>query len=215
MKLIVEFKIFHYTEVETIFWNKFLVLVFVPELFDNWSFTLTLGKFIDYILLNFDYHTNDETIEQAFSPSLKKPSFSVQILANYWTHTLRILKLDTLAVGISRGTMNILWSEAVIQRCFVKNVFLEISPNSQENTCVTVSFLVKLQAKACNFIKKEALAQVISCEFYEISKNTFFTECIWWLLLPSVMWEALYLWYGSLSTLKIVCLHADMTWISL
>ena len=28
--------------------------------------------------------------------------------------------------------------------------------------------------RACNFIKKETLAQVFSCEFYEISKNTFF-----------------------------------------
>ena len=27
---------------------------------------------------------------------------------------------------------------------------------------------------ACNFIKKEALAQVFSCEFCEISRNTFF-----------------------------------------
>ena len=27
---------------------------------------------------------------------------------------------------------------------------------------------------ACNFIKKETLTQVFSCEFYEISKNTFF-----------------------------------------
>ena len=27
--------------------------------------------------------------------------------------------------------------------------------------------------EACNFIKKEALAQVFSCEFCEISKNTF------------------------------------------
>ena len=30
-----------------------------------------------------------------------------------------------------------------------------------------------------NFIKKEALAQVFSCEFCEISKNTFFTEHVW------------------------------------
>ena len=29
------------------------------------------------------------------------------------------------------------------------------------------------------FIKKEALAQVFSCEFCEISKNTFFTEHVW------------------------------------
>ena len=34
-------------------------------------------------------------------------------------------------------------------------------------------FLTELQAKACNFIKKETLAQVLSCEFCEISKNTF------------------------------------------
>ena len=29
-------------------------------------------------------------------------------------------------------------------------------------------------SEACNFIKKETLAQVFSCEFCEISKNTFF-----------------------------------------
>ena len=33
-----------------------------------------------------------------------------------------------------------------------------------------------LSLEACNFIKKETLAQVFSCEFCEISKNTFFTE---------------------------------------
>ena len=32
---------------------------------------------------------------------------------------------------------------------------------------------------AYNFIKKETLAQVFSCEFSEISKNTFFTEHLW------------------------------------
>ena len=37
-------------------------------------------------------------------------------------------------------------------------------------------FLIKLQASACNFIKKETLAQVFSCEFCEIYKNTFITE---------------------------------------
>ena len=47
-----------------------------------------------------------------------------------------------------------------------------MSQNSQENTCARVSFLIR--AEAYNFIKKETLAQVFSCEFYEISKNTFF-----------------------------------------
>ena len=60
---------------------------------------------------------------------------------------------------------------------FEKKAFLEISQNSQENICARVSFLIKLQA--CNFIKKETLAQVFSCGFYEISKNTFFTGQLW------------------------------------
>ena len=42
------------------------------------------------------------------------------------------------------------------------------------------------------FIKKETLAQVFSCEFYEISKNTFFIEHLWWLLL-------------RINSLKILC----------
>ena len=46
-------------------------------------------------------------------------------------------------------------SEAVAQSCSVKKLLLEI------------------WAEACNFIKKETLAQVFSCEFCEISKTTF------------------------------------------
>ena len=62
-------------------------------------------------------------------------------------------------------------SEAVVQSCYVKKVFLEIPQNLQENTRARDSFLIKLQALDC---KKESLAQVFSCEFREISKNTFF-----------------------------------------
>ena len=71
--------------------------------------------------------------------------------------------------------MLLLWytSEAVVQRCSVKKMFLEISQNSQENICAWVSFLIKLQAPARNFIKSETLAQVFSCEFCNISKNAF------------------------------------------
>ena len=36
----------------------------------------------------------------------------------------------------------------------------------------------RLWPQACNFIKKETLVQMFSCEFYEISKNTFCTEHI-------------------------------------
>ena len=83
--------------------------------------------------------------------------------------------------------------EAVVQGCSVKKLFLEISQNSQENTCAIDSFLIKLQASAQQFIKKESLAQLFFCEFCETSKNTFFTEQLRWLLLPAfkngINWE--------------------------
>ena len=44
-------------------------------------------------------------------------------------------------------------------------------------------FFNKVAGGACNFIKKETLAQVFSCEFCEISKTPFFIEHLWWLLL--------------------------------
>ena len=40
-------------------------------------------------------------------------------------------------------------------------------------------FFNKVAGGACNFIRKETLAQVLSYEFREISKNTFFSEHIW------------------------------------
>ena len=70
---------------------------------------------------------------------------------------------------ISTSSISVM-SEAVVGRCFVKKVFLEILQNSQENTCANLFF------KKENFIKKETLAQVFSSEFCKISKNNFFTE---------------------------------------
>ena len=40
-------------------------------------------------------------------------------------------------------------------------------------------FLLKLQAEACDFIKKDTLATMFSCEFCEIFQNTFITEHLW------------------------------------
>ena len=45
-----------------------------------------------------------------------------------------------------------LQTEAVVRMCSVKKLFLEISQNSQENTCDRVSCLINLQAKACNLL---------------------------------------------------------------
>ena len=54
-------------------------------------------------------------------------------------------------------------------------MFLKILQDYQENTCYIVPFL-KLQARAGNFIKKEALAQMFSREFCKTFKNIFFIE---------------------------------------
>ena len=44
--------------------------------------------------------------------------------------------------------------------------------------------LANHRPEACNFIKKETVAQVFSCEFCEIYKNTFYyREHLRWLLL--------------------------------
>ena len=78
----------------------------------------------------------------------------------YWNY-IKVPATNIKYFISSRGDL----SEAVVQRCSVKKVFLEISQISQE------------KPEACNFIKKETLAQVFSCEFCEIinykSKNNF------------------------------------------
>ena len=60
-------------------------------------------------------------------------------------------------------------------------MFLTVSQNSQENTCVRSSFLIKLQL--CNFVKKETPTQVLSCKLYEIFKSTLLIEHHQWVLL--------------------------------
>ena len=54
-----------------------------------------------------------------------------------------------------------IFADAVVRMCSVEKVLLEISQNSQENTCARVSFLIKLQAW-------------FPYEFCKIFKNTFF-----------------------------------------
>ena len=64
-------------------------------------------------------------------------------------HTYRYLHLLQ-----NYGFSKVAKPEAVAQRCSVKKVFLEISQNSQENTCVSVSFLIKLHLRPVILLKK-------------------------------------------------------------
>ena len=75
----------------------------------------------------------------------------------YWRNKLILVTLERTSTRSSRS-----------------EVFLKISLNLQENTCASVSFLNKVAGlRPMIFMKKEALAQVFSCEFWEIFKNTY------------------------------------------
>ena len=71
-------------------------------------------------------------------------------------------------------------------RCSMKKFVLRsFTKFTGKHLCQSLFFNKPFLPQACNFIKKETetLAHVLSCEFCNISKNTFFTDHLWWLLL--------------------------------
>ena len=113
-----------------------------------------------------------------FSEYNKKISLNMKIFSNTkkFTEYKTSFEYENISLNIIKFSLSMkvsLWilkffseykTEAVSRRHSIRKVFLEISQNPQENTC----------ARAYNFNKKETLAQVFSCEFWEISKNTCF-----------------------------------------
>ena len=65
-------------------------------------------------------------------------------------------------------------SEAIARMYSAKNVFLKISLNAQKNTCSRVIFCYEVARLGHATLLKKRLAQLLSCECCEISKNTFF-----------------------------------------
>ena len=61
---------------------------------------------------------------------------------------------------------------------FKKMVFLKVLPNSQENTCTRVSFLIMLQASACNLIKKRLWHRYSSVIFAKFLRTLRMTACL-------------------------------------
>ena len=88
-------------------------------------------------------------------------------------------------------------TEAVAWKCSVKNIFLKIAQNLQENTCARDSFLIMLQAKS--FQNTFFLVQVLPCEFCESFKKPFFIEHLWWLLLNKMSRQQCFHQGGSVS----------------
>ena len=71
--------------------------------------------------------------------------------------------------------------EAATRGVLCKKVFLEISQNSQGNTCARVSFLIKLQslqALACNFIKKRFRHKCFPLHFAKFLRTPFYMTLV-------------------------------------
>ena len=58
-----------------------------------------------------------------------------------------------------------------------QSLFFNANANLLQIQCKSIDW--SLYDGACNFVKKEALAQVFSREFCEIFKNTFFYRALW------------------------------------
>ena len=68
-----------------------------------------------------------------------------------------------------------LWQKQHLRCSVRKGVLRNFAKFTGKHLCQSFNKV----AEACNFIKKETLAQVFSFEFCKISKNTFFTEHLW------------------------------------
>ena len=62
---------------------------------------------------------------------------------------------------------NKVFTEAVVQRCSVKKVFLEISQNSQKNICARVSFFQLCEISKSTFFGRAPL--VVAFGFYKVA----------------------------------------------
>ena len=62
-----------------------------------------------------------------------------------------------------------------------KGVYRNFAKCTGKHLCQSFFFnkVAGLSPESCNFIKKETLTKVFSCEFCETSQNTFFTEPLW------------------------------------
>ena len=77
-------------------------------------------------------------------------------------------------LGFSETENKTAFSRNSHRRCSIKKAVIKnFSKFTGKHLRLSLSFLKKLlQGSACNFINKEFLAQVFSCEFWKIFKNT-------------------------------------------
>ena len=94
--------------------------------------------------------------------------FSIKDLVTFTEEFLN----GNLLFFVQQKILTVLNGEAVSRRCNIKKVFL-IFFLKFAGKYVSL-FFNKVAGAARNFVKEDALAQVFSCEFWKIFKNTFF-----------------------------------------
>ena len=96
------------------------------------------------------------------------------------TNEFTLLESCQLYIIAKYKATNCCKREAVIQRCSVKQVFLKILQNLQENPCAKVSFLIKLQ------LKKRLWRRCFPVSIAKLLRTPFFIEYLRWLPLVSL-----------------------------
>ena len=75
------------------------------------------------------------------------------------------------------------FSETVVRRCSVKKVLLEMSQNSQGNTCASLFFNKVADLKSATLLKKRLWDRCFPVNFAKFLRTPFLIEHLLWLLL--------------------------------
>ena len=89
-------------------------------------------------------------------------------------------KLSQMILNSQSFAKKFRYAEAVVQRCSVKMVFLEISQNSQENTCARVSFFKKVAGlRPATLLKKRLCHRCFPVNLAKFLRTPFSIEHLW------------------------------------
>ena len=143
----------------------------IDSVLSSW-FDLLLLR-VSKVLQNNELRTLQKMVSYKTIYQLKTKFFTVHSMHGFWYVLLFLLLPHFL-----------LWKCIADSYCTLKNRLRHVrirnkdfnsifSVRNSDQKCSVGKRVLSCRPGACNFIKKETLAQMFSCEFCEISKNTF------------------------------------------
>ena len=147
-------------------WHVTRILLF-EEVFSNFLLSIWFFVAIYYLFLCSFYCRNEFPIREFLTYSLHISFHSFNKF--YFSLMLYISLLVYLLLRLQFENPNEIYSKVFqIPATYIFDINWSVNISGCPENCS------RGKLPACNFIKKETLAQVFSCEFCEISKNTFF-----------------------------------------